>query len=158
MKVDKLPVQDTISLEIQLRVLKTVTGTYLNPENCSNIDALNLDEVPIEQKSSQFWIQYTDHMGETICTEKKAWIDHFQVDKEAGLGKCDFKYTLRFEEIPSLQLREWFRGNLFLHLYESKPLLNKKPVDGSEDYISEVVLEDGAPKVVTNCIGVSISL
>jgi UDP-3-O-acyl-N-acetylglucosamine deacetylase len=45
-------------------------------ENC-NIEIEKLDEMPVEYKSSQYWLSYIDHRGIEVNTEKKSYIKHF---------------------------------------------------------------------------------
>ena len=83
-------------MEISFRLLQEVKGIYLTPEVCPpDYDITALEP---HQKSSCFYLSYKDQLGNRIETEHKAWINDFQVDKEAGTGKCDFKYDLVLED------------------------------------------------------------
>ena len=69
------------------------------------------------------------------------WIQHFAVDKEAGLGKTDFGFKLRLSEAPTFALREWLRNDLFLNLWETRPKLIEKRNEETSDLVKEVVLD-----------------
>ena len=69
------------------------------------------------------------------------WIQHFAVDKEAGLGKTDFGFKLRLSEAPTFALREWLRNDLFLNLWETRPKLIEKRNEETFDLVKEVVLD-----------------
>jgi len=90
------------------------------------LESLKLDDIPEERKSSLFWLRYTNHLGEEINTEKKAWIEHFLVDTEKGTGKTDLKYTVRIEEKPTCKLRDWLESGLFVTLHCSQPKFQLK--------------------------------
>jgi len=49
-----------------------------------------------------------------VETEKKIWIQHFAVDKEAGTGRTDFGFKLRLLEEPSYAMREWMKEDLIV--------------------------------------------
>jgi len=66
-----------VCFELQFRLLDNIQGEYINETNCQQLETLNLDEVPEERKSSVYWLKYTNHEGEEVVTEKKAWIEHF---------------------------------------------------------------------------------
>lgn len=74
---DLIPIQDNVSFELELRLLDNITGTYINDGNCQQMESLNLDEIPVERKSALYWLRFENHRGETVETEKRAWIDHF---------------------------------------------------------------------------------
>lgn len=76
-EADLIPIQDNVCFELQFRLLDNIQGEYINETNCQQLETLNLDEVPEERKSSVYWLKYTNHEGETILSEKKAWIEHF---------------------------------------------------------------------------------
>ena len=69
--------KDLFSLDICFRLLKDVEGIYLIPDENCPFDAEKLDELTNEQKCSMFWIQYSDHEGNLVTSEKKAWIKDF---------------------------------------------------------------------------------
>ena len=81
------------------------------------MDTLNLDEISPEGKSTAFWVQYRDHHGNNVASDKKAWVEHFMVDAESGKGKTDLNFTLRIEEPPSTELRNWLESDVFIELY-----------------------------------------
>jgi len=83
-------------------------------------------------------------------TEKKAWIDHFQVDTTAdpkGIGKTDFNFKLYIKEQPSVALRDFLREDLQVQLWESRPILKElKAEDGT--VTREIVYDtDDLPKI-----------
>jgi len=82
------PIASCITLDLNLRLLKGVEGgRYLVPDENCEIETEKLDEIPVENKSSMYWVTYTNHKGDEVCTEKKAYIQHFQVeDNEAKPG------------------------------------------------------------------------
>lgn len=60
---DQIEITSEINLEINFRLLQHVSGVYLVPgENC----AADFDPTPLEpeQKSSAFYLRYTNHLGE----------------------------------------------------------------------------------------------
>ena len=81
------------------------------------METLNLDEVPEERKSSVYWLRYENHLGEEVVTNKRCWIEHFQVDAEKGIGKANMDYTLRIDEPPSEALRDWLDADVFIELH-----------------------------------------
>jgi hypothetical protein len=45
-----------------LRLLKGIEGgRYLIPDENCNFEIEKLDEMPVEYKSSQYWLSYIDH-------------------------------------------------------------------------------------------------
>jgi len=66
-----------------------------------------------------FWLRFRDCRGNFVETEKRAWIDHFQVDKESNVGKCDFNFIYDLIEPPTLEFREWLREDLLVYLISS---------------------------------------
>jgi hypothetical protein len=82
----------------------------------------------------------------TVQTEKKAWIETFQIDKDTNLGKCDFNLIHTIELDPSLALSEWLRADLNVYLYSSAPSIKKVTNEEDETTRDEVELdEDGQP-------------
>ena len=66
------------TLDIQFRLLKNIEGArYLIPEENCSFEVEKLDEIPIELKSSQYWVNYINHNGELIETPKRSYIKHF---------------------------------------------------------------------------------
>jgi hypothetical protein len=52
-------------------------GRYLiTDENC-DLPAEKLDELPEESKASTYWLEYEDHKGNTVKTDKKCYIKEF---------------------------------------------------------------------------------
>ncbi len=76
-----------------------------------------------------------------VETEKKVWIQHFSVDKEAGLGKTDFGFKIRISEKPSYILSEWMRKDLMLDLWETRPKLVEKRNEETMEMVKEVLLD-----------------
>ena len=144
-------------LELEFRLLNNVQGTYINETNCQNLEALNLDEVPEERKSSLYWLTYTNHHGEVVQTEKKCWIEHFKVDAESGSGKTDVNYSLRIDEPPSYLLRDWLDSDVFIELHCSQPKFEFKILEENQEPLKDVVIDetDGLPKIEQKVIGVS---
>lgn len=73
-EADLIPIQDNVVLEMEFRLMENIQGCYINETNCQQLETLNLDEVPEERKSSQFWLKYTNHLGEEVTSDKKTWI------------------------------------------------------------------------------------
>ena len=115
-----------------------------------------MDEVPEERKSSIFWLTYTNHHGEIVQTEKRSWIEHFQVDAEKGTGKSDVNYTLRIDEAPSTLLRDWLDSDLFLELHCSQPKFAFKILEENSEPTKDIVIDqaDGLPKIEHKILGV----
>jgi len=71
----KLLINPTVSLDFHLRVAKNIQqGRYLIPEENCLIEPEKLDEIPVERKSSVYWLTFTGPKGETVQTEKRAYI------------------------------------------------------------------------------------
>lgn len=85
-----------------------------------------LDSLSDDEKSSVFWLTYTDHRNNLVQTEKKVWIQHFAVDKETNTGKTDFDFKIRLVEKPSIELRDWMRNDLITELWETRPRIIEK--------------------------------
>ena len=101
----KIEIKDQLSLDLHFRVLYNIDGVFLNEDTCPKIELL--DTFTDQEKSSQFWLSYTNHFGNIVESEKKVWIHHFAVDN--GIGKTDFGLKLRLVEKPTLAFREWLR-------------------------------------------------
>lgn len=121
---------------MHLRVLQNIDGVYLTEETCKPevLEALANDN----EKSSVFWLTYTDHKGNKVETERKVWIQHFAVDKESGIGKTDFGFKIRLNESPTFALREWMRNDLILELWETRPKLVEKRNEETLELVKEV--------------------
>lgn len=132
-------VKEELSLDLHLRVLQNIDGIYLTEETCKPevLETLQNDN----EKSSVFWLTYTDHTGKVVETERKVWIQHFSVDKEAGVGKTDFGLKIRLIERPSYALSEWMRKDIILDLWETRPKLIEKKNEETFEMIKEVVLD-----------------
>ena len=85
------------------------------------METLNLDELEMDRKSTAYWIEYSNHRGETIVSEKRYWIENFMIDAEKGTGRTDLNYTVRVEEAPSTMLRDWLESDVFVELHMSQP-------------------------------------
>ena len=155
-EADLIPIEDKVKLELQFRLMDNLVGIYLNDENCRSLDQLNLDEVPVERKSSMFWLTYRNHRGEERQTEKRAWIDHFQLDAEKGTGKCDFNHQIKIEEAPTNELRDWLQGDLFVTLHSSQPKIVNRQLDDGDPVKDVQIDDDGLPETETKVCGVSI--
>jgi hypothetical protein len=74
---DKVKSRDMLTFEVQFRVLKNVSGMFINSE-IANIEALGpIDEVPLQRKCTCYWAVFTDAQGVEISTEKKCWLTDF---------------------------------------------------------------------------------
>jgi hypothetical protein len=148
-------VSEDFTLDLHLRVLQNIDGIYLTEETCKPeiLEALQNDN----EKSSVFWLTYSDHNGKTIETEKKVWIQNFSVDKEAGVGKTDFGFKIRLNEKPSYALSEWMRSDLTLDLWETRPKLVEKKNEETMEIVKEVALDvNNIPIIEKRNRGVSI--
>jgi len=124
---EPIEILDDIKFTMELRLLNNLKGVYINPENCAALSGENplvLDDMEVEKKSQMYWLRFCDSKNQLIETEKKAWIDHFQVDKETSIGKCDFNFTYEFIEPPTLEFRNWLREELMVELMTSHPKIN----------------------------------
>ena len=132
-------VSEDFTLDLHLRVLQNIDGIYLTEETCKPevLETLQNDQ----EKSSVYWLSYTDHQDKVVETEKKVWIQHFSVDKEAGVGKTDFGFKIRISERPSYTLSEWMRKDLVLELWETRPKLVEKRNEETLEMVKEVVLD-----------------
>jgi len=144
---------------LHIRLLQNVEqGRYLIiDENCS-FEPEKLDEVPVENKSSQYWLSLADHHGTVIQTKKRAYIEHFQVDETDGkqIGRTDLEFRLRIEERPSIELRDWINHDITLTLWEQRPLFEKVTEEGKEP-ADKVVVDPATelPKLETLSLGVA---
>ena len=51
-----------MTLDLQFRLLRDIEGArYLIPDENCTFDVEKLDSLTEEQKSSQYWLTYTDH-------------------------------------------------------------------------------------------------
>lgn len=142
---------------MHLRVLQNIDGIYLTEETCKPeiLEILTNDS----DKSSIFWLNYQDHNGRNVETEKKIWIQHFAVDKDTGIGKSDFQFKLHLNERPTFELSEWMRNDLFMELWETRPKLIEKRNEETMEIVKEVVLDSSNfPVVESKCRGVSFLL
>lgn len=132
-------VSDNFTLDLHLRVLQNIDGVYLTEETCKPevLETLANDS----EKSSVFWLSYTDHHGKKVETEKKVWIQHFSVDKDTGIGKTDFGFKIRLNEAPTFDLSEWMRNDLFLELWETRPKLVDKRNEETLEIVKEVLVD-----------------
>jgi hypothetical protein len=74
----KVPVLNKFSIDFHIRLLKCVEeAKYLIPDENCDLELEKLDELPVEKKSSVFWITYLDHKGDEVSTEKKVYIRNF---------------------------------------------------------------------------------
>ena len=54
-----------MTLDLQFRLLRDIEGArYLIPDENCTFDVEKLDSLTEEQKSSQYWLTYTDHRGD----------------------------------------------------------------------------------------------
>ena len=97
-----------------------------------------------EYKSSQYWLEYHDHNGGVVKTEKRSYIKHFQVveNEEKKTGRTDFEFKLRIEQEPSIELRDWLQNELLITLYESRPKLAREAHEEGEEPKPELVVLD----------------
>ena len=79
------------------------------------------------------------------------------MDAEKGTGKTDVGYTLRIDEPPSTQLRDWLDSDLFIELHCSQPRFEFKILEENQEPLKDVVIDeaDGLPKIEQKVIGVS---
>jgi Leucine-rich repeat (LRR) protein len=150
-------VSEDFTLDLHLRVLQNIDGIYLTEETCKPevLETLQNDQ----EKSSVYWLSYTDHQDKVVETEKKVWIQHFSVDKEAGVGKTDFGFKIRISERPSYTLSEWMRKDLVLELWETRPKLVEKRNEETLEMVKEVVLDaNNIPVIEKRSRGVSFLL
>jgi hypothetical protein len=104
----------------------------------------DLNGLKAEMKSSVFFLKYTDHNGNEVCSAQKVWINDFQVDKESGFGKTDFKYNIKvqLDKGPTIALRDWLLNDVFIELHHSRPKINERKAE-DDTIIKEVVLKNG---------------
>jgi hypothetical protein len=56
-----IQIADTLTFDLQFRVLSNIDGIYLTEDNCK-IEIL--DAVTEDEKCSTFWLSYQNHLGE----------------------------------------------------------------------------------------------
>ena len=66
---------------------------------------------------------------------------------EPKVGKTDLQFKIFVDEAPSIQLRDFLRNNLHLHLWEERPILVEKK--NEDESITKVIVysEEGKPKL-----------
>lgn len=131
------------SFDFHFRLMKNISnGRYLIPDENCNIESEKLDEIPEENKASKYWLSYIDHNNKEVKTPKRSYIQHFQVeDNESKINaKVDMDFKLRFEERPSIELRDWFYNDVLVTLWESRPVFQKIKEEGSEVATEKVVI------------------
>ena len=106
-------------------------------------------------KSSAFWLAFKDYEGRTVTSDRRYWGLDFQIDKEANSGRTDFKVNIRQVMPPSVALRDYFRKNIWIELWEERPRLSEKPVEGTDEIALEAVLSaDNIPETEKRMRGV----
>jgi hypothetical protein len=66
------------------------------------------------------------------------------------------KYTVKIEERPTCQLRDWLESDLFVTLHCSQPKFKFRLLEETSDQVKDVVLaEDGLPLIEEKLLGVS---
>ena len=148
-------VQESFTLDLHLRVLNNVDGIYLTEETCKPevLETLTQDS----DKSSTFWLRYKDHQDKIVETEKKIWIQNFQVpDPAAGVGKTDFGLKLRLVEKPSVEFSDWMKRDLLVELWETRPRLLEKKNEETFETVKEVAIDpaSGTPFIDKRIRGV----
>ena len=103
-----------------------------------------------------FWLSFQNHRGEQVTTEKKAWIENFQVDAEKGSGKCDLNHVIKIEEPPSIELRNWLQSDVLITLKTSQPKIILQTLEEG-DIIKDIKIDDnGLPVTEEKVLGVSM--
>ena len=74
-----------------------------------------------------YWFKFYDHFGDEITSDKKSWLESFSIDSDSGNGRCDFMYTLKLEETPTVELRDWLKNDVYVRLYMSQPIFIHRP-------------------------------
>ena len=142
------PVNNYVTIDLGFRVLKNIEGgRYLIPDENCNIELEKLDAIDEEHKSSSYWISYHKHFGTEVISQKKTYIQHFQVEDNAekpgsSIAKTDMDYKLRIEEIPSTELRDWLFNDLIVTLWESRPVFAKVRDETTEIESDKVVINE----------------
>ena len=87
-------------MEISIRLLKDVQGTVLTADENCPFDAEKLEEIPVEQKGSMFWVEYVDHNEMLVKSVKKSYLKDFQITEvdETKQTKTDLGLNLTIEE------------------------------------------------------------
>lgn len=57
---DRVKIREYLTFEIQIRALKNVTGIYISSDSVSNMEGINLDDLPAERKCTHYWLSYLD--------------------------------------------------------------------------------------------------
>lgn len=57
---DRVKIREYLTFEIQIRALKNVTGIYISSDSVSNMEGINLDDLPAERKCTHYWLSYED--------------------------------------------------------------------------------------------------
>ncbi len=128
-----------------------IDGVYLNEETCK-IEII--DTLADHEKSSVFWLRYTNWLGEKVETDKKIWIQHFLVDKDTGIGKSDFGFKIRIIEKPSVALSEWMKQDQTVELWETRPKIIEKKLEDGSDVKEAQIDSNGKPVIDTRLRGI----
>ena len=68
-------IKEKLSIDIHLRLLKDIQGgRYLIPDENCMIELEKLNEIPVQNKSSQYWMTFNDHKGKEVKTEARSYI------------------------------------------------------------------------------------
>ena len=71
------------------------------------------------------------------------------------MGKTDMSYTLRIDEPPSTQLRDWLESDFFVELHQEQPKFEFKITEENSEPVQDIVLgEDGQPETEQRILGV----
>lgn len=100
-----------------------------------------------------FWVEYTDHNGEVVKSQKKSYLKDFQIidGEDSKQSKADFGLQIAVEEQPTVELRDWLESGLLITLFETRPkIVKEEPTEENEEPVDRVLLDgEGNPTIET---------
>lgn len=142
---EKIQITDEVTLDLEISVFGGVKGVEITEENCKVEN--------FEDYSDRYWIKCHFLDGVEIVSEKRKWASEFQVEEE--VGRCDFSIKVRKELKANSELRDQIMGNVWISIWQEKPILKKIKAEeeGEEDREECQLGEDGIPLMKVSQIG-----
>ena len=145
----------TISLDLEFSIGGGFSGVAVDEEQWKNSGMETpFEELDEAQKSTRYWVELKLMDLELIKSEVKLWGRDFLV--EENMGRADFGISLREELEITPALRDQFRDNLWLELWQEKPIIISEKPEGDEEAepIEKIKILDNLPVFTKKQIGV----